>query len=227
MTIKGGILIQQLSRDKRRATRDIDLDFLRYSIADESVRHFIETLNMGDSDFSVVIVGSIKELRHQDYNGKRVFIRLADNEGNSIETKLDIGVHKELDLEQSLLCFDLNKLDQGVTLFANNPEQIIAEKMKSLLRIGAASTRFRDVFDTYSFIHSKEVNRDLLQKNFDVLIFADASMREGSFEDAHDRLHNVFRNPQYLSDLKNSKDNWLGVPIDEVVQEVLDYFKEA
>jgi len=36
VTIKGGVVMQSLTDDKRRAIRDIDLDFIRYSIEDES-----------------------------------------------------------------------------------------------------------------------------------------------------------------------------------------------
>ena len=31
VTIKGGVVMHSLSNDKRRATRDMDLDFIRYS----------------------------------------------------------------------------------------------------------------------------------------------------------------------------------------------------
>lgn len=41
VTIKGGVLMQQVSKDKRRATADFDLDFVRYSIKDASIRDFI------------------------------------------------------------------------------------------------------------------------------------------------------------------------------------------
>ena len=32
VTIKGGVVIHNISNDARRATRDIDLDFIRYSL---------------------------------------------------------------------------------------------------------------------------------------------------------------------------------------------------
>jgi predicted nucleotidyltransferase component of viral defense system len=38
VTIKGGIVMYALSNDKRRATRDLDLDFIKYSLADESIK---------------------------------------------------------------------------------------------------------------------------------------------------------------------------------------------
>ncbi len=34
VTIKGGVVLHNISKDKRRATRDIDLDFIRYSLED-------------------------------------------------------------------------------------------------------------------------------------------------------------------------------------------------
>lgn len=34
-----------LSNDKRRATRDLDLDFIKYSLDDISIKNFINELN--------------------------------------------------------------------------------------------------------------------------------------------------------------------------------------
>lgn len=38
VTIKGGVVMRSLSKNARRATQDLDLDFIRYSISEESVR---------------------------------------------------------------------------------------------------------------------------------------------------------------------------------------------
>lgn len=37
ITVKGGVVMRSISRDARRATQDIDLDFIRYSLRDESM----------------------------------------------------------------------------------------------------------------------------------------------------------------------------------------------
>ena len=34
VTIKGGVVMMQLSKDKRRATQDLDIDFIKYSLND-------------------------------------------------------------------------------------------------------------------------------------------------------------------------------------------------
>ncbi|EOS50107.1 hypothetical protein [Adlercreutzia caecimuris] len=88
ITIKGGVLMQHVSKDARRATTDFDLDFVRYPIADTSIKKFIKTLDTGGSAFSVKLTGSIEELKHQDYSGKRIHVIISDDLGNSIERYL-------------------------------------------------------------------------------------------------------------------------------------------
>ena len=46
VTIKGGVVMYGLSNDKRRATRDLDMDFIKYSISDDSIKTFIDKLNL-------------------------------------------------------------------------------------------------------------------------------------------------------------------------------------
>lgn len=42
VTIKGGVVMHNISKNKRRATRDIDFDFIKYSLDDYSIKNFIE-----------------------------------------------------------------------------------------------------------------------------------------------------------------------------------------
>ena len=45
VTIKGGVVMRSITGNVRRATEDLDLDFIRYSLEDESIRYFISKLN--------------------------------------------------------------------------------------------------------------------------------------------------------------------------------------
>ena len=45
ITIKGGVVMHNISRDSRRATMDLDFDFIKYSLDDKSIKAFIEKLN--------------------------------------------------------------------------------------------------------------------------------------------------------------------------------------
>ena len=38
ITVKGGVVMRSITGDVRRATQDMDLDFIRYSLSDESIK---------------------------------------------------------------------------------------------------------------------------------------------------------------------------------------------
>ena len=48
VTIKGGVVMRSITGNIRRATQDMDFDFIRYSLSEESIRAFIEKLNCLD-----------------------------------------------------------------------------------------------------------------------------------------------------------------------------------
>ena len=148
VTVKGGVVMRSLTNNNRRATRDIDLDFIHYSIEDESIRAFIEKLNC-IPEIKLEIVGSIEELKHQDYHGKSIKVRITDNEGTSVESKIDIGVHKHLELEQEEYCFDVCMDDEGASLLKNSREQSVVEKLRALLIFGVNDKRYKDIYDVY------------------------------------------------------------------------------
>ena len=94
ITIKGGVVMHNISKDIRRATRDLDLDFIKYSLEDDAIIKFINKLNRVNDGIKLTIIGNIEKLHHQDYDGKRVNISLKDNYNNIIDSKLDLGVNK-------------------------------------------------------------------------------------------------------------------------------------
>ena len=79
ITIKGGVVMHSISNDKRRATRDLDLDFIKYSLEDDSIYNFISKLNIVNDGIRIEVEGKIEKLHHQDYDGKRVNVKLIDS----------------------------------------------------------------------------------------------------------------------------------------------------
>ncbi len=225
ITIKGGVVMHSISNSIRRATRDLDLDFIKYSLEDKSIMSFIDELNFED-DITIEIVGKIEELHHQDYNGKRIYIRISDASHYVIDTKLDIGVHKLFELEQDDYCFNLDGIGDGVTLFINSLEQIFTEKLKSLLKLGVRSARYKDLFDFYYLISSNQLDVKRLLKVFQVIIFDDDNMLEKTVENIYSRLKHIFNSRVYKRNLTNPKDNWLDIPINDAIDKVLNYIEE-
>ena len=224
VTIKGGVLMQHISNDTRRATTDFDLDFVRYSISDDSIRKFIGALDGGSSDYSISMTGKIEQLKHQDYSGKRIHVVIADGKGTSIQTKVDIGVHNLVSPELDEICFDLGKLDDSVTFLADSSEQVVAEKLRSLLRIGPASTRYKDIFDIYYLLRIKGIREKELDDAIRSLVFDDSNMRENNYGDIVRRLSRVFGDRRFKRELARAKNNWLELSPDKVTSAIIECF---
>ena len=86
VTIKGGVVMRSKTGNIRRATQDVDLDFIKYSLGDESIKAFAQKLDCLEG-LKIIRTGKITELKHQDYHGKRIFIKITDSNGFSIESK--------------------------------------------------------------------------------------------------------------------------------------------
>lgn len=162
----------------RRATQDLDIDFIKYSLADESIDIFIEKLNC-------------------------------------------LGVHNRFELEQEEYCFDIAYDDEGASLLINSDGQMFAEKLRSLLKFGSLSTRFKDVYDMYYLKNT--VNMTKLLPALDTYIFQDASMREIDGKDVVKRLRAIFSDKVYIKSLDNSNKRWIDEDIHVITKGLLDY----
>ena len=225
VTIKGGVVMHNISKDKRRATRDMDLDFIKYSLSDESIEQFIEKLNKVNDGINITINGNIQELHHQDYSGKRVYITLVDSNNYRVDTKLDIGVQKDFDIKQEEYCFDLDVINENATLLINSKEQIFVEKLKSLLIFAYTSTRYKDIFDFYYLIKYGDLNKAKLEQYINKIIFKDNKIRANNFKDIYEMLNSVFSNRRFVSNLNSVKVNWLDISSDEAINCILEFIE--
>lgn len=223
ITIKGGVVMHSISNDMRRATRDLDLDFIKYSLDDKSIKSFIKALNEIDDEIKINIVGKITKLNHQDYEGKRVNLKISDKFNYVIQIKLDIGVHKLFELEQDEYAFSFDLYENSANLLINSMEQIFTEKLKSLLKLSFRSTRYKDLFDFYYLIESNKLNKEKLTRCIELLILKDKNMRENTIQDIIQRMQSTLNSKIYRSNLNNPKVNWLEISIDDAINTVLNY----
>ena len=222
VTIKGGVVMRSLTGDVRRATQDMDIDFIRYSLADESIRRFVDEINIFD-DLHIELIGDIEPLKHQDYHGKSITIRISDNDGMVIDSKIDLGVHKDLSIQQEEYCFDVCMDDDGASLLINSREQMLTEKLRSLLKFGPISTRFKDIFDICYLID--HIDRQTLDACINHYIFSDEGMRENTSADIVRRLQGTFSDRRYNNRIKTSRKNWLEIKEDDAFQKIMLFFK--
>ncbi|MBR5355978.1 MAG: nucleotidyl transferase AbiEii/AbiGii toxin family protein [Lachnospiraceae bacterium] len=222
VTIKGGVVMRSISNDARRATQDMDIDFIRYSLSDESIQQFIKKLDCLEG-IHIRQTGKIAELKQQDYHGKRVYVIISDDAGGYIESKIDLGVHKNLDIEQEEYCFDIACYDGCATLLINSKEQMFTEKLRSLLKFGPNSTRYKDVFDM--FFLSDMVNTEKLLQCLDTFVISDSGMKETDIDSILKRVTKTFSSKRYIERLATSKKNWISEEISTVTARLIEFIK--
>ena len=223
VTIKGGVVMRSLTKNNRRATRDIDLDFIHYSLDDDAIREFIKRLNCIDG-IKIDMADTITELKHQDYHGKSIEVKITDTYGNTIKSKIDIGVHKHMEIEQDEYCFDVCLDDSGATLLKNTVEQSFVEKLRSLLKFGANSRRYRDIYDMF---YLKDVATDeKMAEMIRILVFDDPEMFEKTMSDITKRLNKTFKDEQYLSRVSASRQRWIDNDIHEITDGIVSYLQK-
>ena len=140
-------------------------------------------------------------------------------------SKIDLGVHKNVSIEQDEYCFDVAMDDVGASLLINSKEQIFAEKLRSLLRFGPLSTRYKDIFDLCYLADHTEKQRliDCLK----TYVFDDPDMKESNMRDVITRINLTFHNRLYKRNITRSgKANWLGIDIDSAFERILSYLED-
>lgn len=222
VTIKGGVVMRSLTGNVRRATQDMDIDFVRYSLSDESIDKFIKRINVLDG-IMIERTGKIEELSQQDYKGKRVYVRIVDEQGDLIESKIDLGVHKHLEVEQEEYCFDISFDDEGASLLINSREQMFTEKLRSLLKFGQFSTRYKDVYDMY--YQCGKLDKEKLLRCFRIFIFDDPGMRENDMSAIMRRIQFVFGDTTYRRRVDESDKRWMDDEIEDIFETVMKFLQ--
>lgn len=159
-----------------------------------------------------------------EYSGKRVYISIKDDDGNSVESKIDIGVHANMKIEQNTYCFDVCMDDEGASLLINSCEQIFAEKLRSLLRFGPFSTRYKDIFD---FCYLKDhVNISRLAECIKTYIIDEPTMKEKDMDSVRKRVAITFSNSRFRNNVERSGDrNWLQLDVGIAFETIQDFLK--
>jgi len=220
LTVKGGVVMSGMTALARRATMDMDVDLLHYSLGEASVRRLVARLAR-HSECAITIDGEIADLRQQDYKGKRMYLVIRDEQGQAVRTKVDVGVHTYESVRQSDYDFRVVTSSDAVRLLVNPREQMFVEKLKSLLRIGPVSTRFKDVYDMHYLLSGLRTN--VLLRLMDMYVFQDERMVESDMDGVRARLQGIFTNKSFLRRLARPNVAWSDVPADRVVSDLLSF----
>ena len=77
----------------------------------------------------------------------------------------------------------------------------------------------------YTEYSNTDINKDELLKIIDTLIIKDTTTRENNIYDIINNLNIILNNNIFKRSLREAKNNWLGISIEEVIDNVINYFK--
>ena len=221
VTLKGGIVLYNLSKGVRPVTKDIDFDLIRSSIDNESLRLFVKKLDSVKDGITVKINGEIEPLHQENYKGARINIVLIDKKKDKLYFKFDIGVHTYSAIEQEQLLFSFNNIDQS-TLQVNPPEQIFCEKLFSLANLGTLSHRYKDVYDMYYLIKENILNAKKVKEY--ISLYLNLSKRKlNDMNSLYQRIDETLNNETFIKDTVNSESRWIDDDYVVIRDTILDY----
>lgn len=221
VTLKGGIVLYNLSKGARPVTKDIDFDLIRTSIDNESLKLFVKKLNSINDGIAVKIQGEIEPLHQENYKGARINIVLIDKNKDKLFFKLDIGVHTYSAIEQEQLLFSFNNINQS-TLQVNPPEQIFSEKLFSLANLGALSHRYKDVYDMYYLIKENILNHNKV-KEYINLYLNNSKRQPNDISTLYQKIDETLNDEAFIKDTVESESRWIDDDYDVIKDTILDY----
>ena len=142
----------------------------------------------------------------------------------SYHIKLDIGVHKHIDILQDTLLLDTKIIDDNISFLVNPKEQIFVEKIVPLLKFGPLFTRYRDIFDLYWLITEGNLDKKLIADYMKILIF-DADIEINNKEDISSIIDMVLSDKMFIQNLSNNN-NWTGQSISNILEKIKKYVVE-
>ncbi|NMA04970.1 MAG: nucleotidyl transferase AbiEii/AbiGii toxin family protein [Acholeplasmataceae bacterium] len=222
ITFKGGTVMFQITKEKRRTTKDLDIDLINLGL--DRITSIINEIGKWDEETKTtfyVLENKTEKLSHEDYEGKRLFLEFKDEKLYKTEMLIDIGVHKHLEINQEILFFDVIGSKKGVELLANPIEQMIVEKTSAIIKFGTFTTRIKDIFDIYYLINNSKYKKDVVLEYIKILFLKTEKTK--SILEYKKRIKETLSSKRIKNKL-NESDNWLDVESEDIVESIIKFF---
>lgn len=169
VVLKGGMLMSAMLGMAERTTMDIDATVLGVRGEEEDLRAVVEAICAIDAGDGISFsVGHDAPIRKDDEYGGFEFSIVACLGTIRLALGLDMTVGDVITPKPRLI--DYRKvLDDGgvIHLLAYPVETLLAEKLQTILKRGAMSTRPRDFYDVFKVVVSQDYRVDVLRKAID------------------------------------------------------------
>jgi len=220
ITLKGGVVMFNKTSSLRRATIDMDIDVIRYSIEPKSIDAFINALNFDSQGLRILRLGEIEKLKQEDYQGCRIRLSIEDKARYKLTLKMDVGVHTLFGINQENDSYFIGVTEENIVLLTNPSEQIFGEKVLSLVRHGIASTRYKDIADMYFLISNDLLTKEKVKRFFSFVLPVNHAK---NIEDIYLRLSETFHDETFSPLASSASSNWTGMDYQVMTETILDF----
>lgn len=229
--LKGGFLIGSKIGLSQRTTEDLDTTLRRMEVnritVEKMVHDIIENPTKEGIQFEI---NSIVEIREDDaYPGYR--IKLTGNlENYRVPIKLDITTGDSIVPKEERYSHKLMYEEKFIAVYAYPIEQILAEKLQTIMSRGETNTRARDFYDIYSLKHLEEETIDynkLSNSLYNTLMNRKTNIDQSEYKNSVNKLsdsslllsvwENYAKNHPYAKDLSFKL---IFSAIEDMVQEI-------
>lgn len=161
--IKGGILIASLVGLNHRTTMDIDVTVKNIPLKENDISKIISYVcSVSNEDDFTLHLDRVEPIRDDDeYQGYRAFI-IAEYEQLHNTITIDITTGDSIYPEAIKHGFSKVFENEQISLFSYPIENVIAEKLETILSRNVTTTRPRDFYDVY-VLSSKSINKQTLK----------------------------------------------------------------
>lgn len=163
--LKGGMLITSMISDPRRLTRDTDVTMMGIELSEENVLSIVRSIASIDlpdgTSFEAKGAGSIME--DSEYGGVRV--EMTARLGKTcVPIKLDVSAGDIITPSAISYSYRLLLEERSIEVVAYNAETVLAEKIVSMVQLGAVNGRMKDYFDVWALGQTEYVDPDTLAR---------------------------------------------------------------
>lgn len=153
--VKGGILVASYSSLNLRTTMDIDATIEAIPVTETEMRKIVnEIINVNISDnVSFIVKDATNIMEDRNYPGLRFVMDVSF--GKILQKiTLDFSTGDEIIPKAVEYKYKLMLEDRYINLMTYNLENILAEKIETILSKGLANTRMRDFYDIHLLIEN-------------------------------------------------------------------------
>ncbi|MFC6176242.1 nucleotidyl transferase AbiEii/AbiGii toxin family protein [Companilactobacillus huachuanensis] len=164
---KGGFVLSAITGIKKRTTVDLDTLITGMAVNSSTLSKVIqEIISNKDENGPVFKLLDIEEIQEEKaYQGLRVRIM---GQLGQMKDNFHLDVVTGETLEQRAIKWDYQPLigDRKIPIYIYRPEQILSEKLQTILERGIANTRMKDFYDVYIIPATTTLDIDDLSVDF-------------------------------------------------------------